>query len=614
MVSLLVKASLVVAVIAAIFGTVFVRLVTKPDRLIHNISYLLSDEDWFTSSSKTGFDFIVIGAGSSGCVLANRLSNPSHNYSVLLLEAGPSDTRLEISLPIGFPKNLKTEFDWDFETVPQKHVGDRRMFWPRGKTLGGSSSLNAMIYQRGGRYDYDEWNQIHLGQDSKLINKETNEPHWSYQDVLQYFKKSENNQSPDDVDPDYHGYKGEWRITTNNWVHSLTKITIESFANAFGLEINHDTNGKSQWGFGFNQINTFLGRRHSASDAFLTDDVLMRSNLHVRTHAHVTRLLFSDSDPTQVNGVEYVDSRNKSRKIKIRANKEIILSAGAVQSPQILMLSGIGPKQELEKHNIKIVKHLQGVGKNLQDHACCGMYVQVNATSLLAEDNLSNLFRWLLMGTGPFASNGAEGNGFMLSPLGKKLGEQHPDFQLVFLPALHINHGMTKPVERFGQSVGHGISLGYVLLNPKSKGEITLKSSDPFDAPLIDPRYFEDDTDMKKMVEMLLLYRNVTQTDPLKSIVSKELAPGLNVTSEEHIRKAIIDDLITLYHPTSTCKMGDANDPQTVVDYQLRVVGIKNLRVADASIMPQIVRGNTNAPSIMIGEKVSGMILESNSE
>jgi choline dehydrogenase len=591
--------AVVLIVVVAALVAAFFKLFVKPDRLVHNRSYKLKDDDWQNVLDKTRFDFIIVGSGSAGSVLANRLTiNRTEPFNVLLLEAGGADTALEHSLPAAFMKLFRTDADWNFDTVPQKKAHNRNFYWPRGKVLGGSSNLNAMIYQRGNKQDYDGWAKS-FGDESTL-NPVTNKPHWSYDDVLHYFKKSERQQSREMVDPAYHGFDGEWYVTENKWVHKMTKDFVQAFHTALKLPVNHDTNGKDQLGVGFNQVNIYLGRRHSASDAFLSNEVLARPNLFVRTRAHVTKLIFSD-DGKQVVGVEYVDTISK-RTFQVRATKEVILSAGAVQSPQILMLSGIGPKKELERHNIPVRMDLP-VGENLLDHIASGIYINVSCPSLHQDDNLKSLFQWILFGSGPFASNGADLNGFYLSEIAKKAGETAPDMQIVGMAAFYIDHGFGK------LPYSDGYSLGVVLLQPKSSGNLTLKSADPFDKPIIDPNYFHDPSDLQRIVESVRIYRKVLATPPVKDFVISEVLPGSHARTDEEIAKALLENCFSLYHPVGTCKMGRKSDSKTVVDQNLKVKGIKGLRVVDASIMPYIIRANTNAPTIMISEKASDLIL-----
>lgn len=367
------------------------------------------------------------------------------------------------------------------------------------------------------------------------------------------------------------------------------------------MPVNHDTNGKTQLGFGYNQVNVHLGRRFSSSDAFLSNDVLKRKNLSVRAFAHVTQLIFDDNDKTKVIGVEYKDTQN-NKLVRVFVNKEVILAAGTVQSPQILMLSGIGPKSELEKHNIPVRADLP-VGLNLQDHITGGMFVNVSRPSLHAADNLKTLFQWLIFGDGLFASNGADLNGYFVSPVGQKKGETLPDIQLVGMSAFYVDHGFEI------QPYAEGYSLGAVLLRPKSKGVITLKSSDPFAAPLIDPKYFSDPEDLDRLVSAVRKYREVIHTEPASDFVISEIKPGADAVTDEQIKERLLSYVFTLYHPVGTAKMGALSDPETVVSRTLTVKGTKGLRVVDCSIMPNIVRGNTNAPAIMIGEKGSDLIL-----
>ncbi|KAL0477401.1 choline dehydrogenase [Acrasis kona] len=575
---------------------------------------MLSSEDFDVKASQTKFDYIIVGSGSAGCVLAKRLSE-DENIQVLLLEAGDADTTLETAIPGAFMKMFHNKvIDWDFWTEKQEGVDQIQEYWPRGKMLGGSSSMNAMMYQRGNAADYDEWASI-ANPESK-INPITNQVHWSYEDALYYFKKSEaNKHSSDMIQKEYHGFDGELIVSDNDWVQPMTKDFIIAFSKALDLPINNDPNGSNQFGVGATQTNTHRGRRFSAADAFLSPDVLKRSNLHLRTNAHVTKLIFDDKDSKKVTGVHYTDTKHKINKVA-SVTKEVILSAGAVQTPQILMLSGIGPNDQLDPHHIQQRVNLP-VGKNLQDHITVPMMVNVTShimSSLHAEDNIQNLFRWLVYGQGAFASNGAELNGYFFTPTALKNNEKVPDAQVIGVPAFFFKHATermfyTQGKERFMYQ--DGMTLGATLLRPKSTGGfIGLRSASAMDAPVIDPKYLTHPEDLQRLCEQIRMFRKVIKHDPVKDYIIAEIVPGGDLETDEEMAGPLKQHLQTLYHPVGTAKMTADGDSTGVVDSRLRVFGVDGLRVVDASIMPTITHGNTNAPTIMIAEKAADMILE----
>ncbi|GAB4187963.1 MAG: choline dehydrogenase [Thermoflexibacter sp.] len=518
------------------------------------------------------FDYIIVGAGSAGCVIANRLSeNPQ--TKVLLLEAGKKDNNPLISIPAAFYKLFRTEVDWNFFTEPQPFVNHRKMYQPRGKVLGGSSSINAMIYIRGHKEDYDTW--------AKLGNKG-----WSYEDVLPYFKKSENQQVFKDS---FHGEKGLLNVRNQVLPNPLTYLLVEA-AKSLGYTANPDFNGAAQEGFGMFQTTIDeRGRRHSTAKAFLAP-ALKRPNLKVITESLVRRILFEGKKAV---GVEF----EQGGQIKTeKANSEILLCAGAFQSPQLLMLSGVGRGQDLQQFNIPVVHDLQGVGQNLKDHIITSIVMTCNQKITLdTQDTPWNLLKFLFTGKSPFASNIAEGGGFIRT----KPHLAAPDIQYHFGPGYFVNHG-------FNKIKGNGFSIGPTLLQPESTGEVRLSSPNPHDAPLIDPQYLSKEEDLRTMIEGFNIGYQILTAEPFQPYIKRFYLPNKELQNEQEIIEHIKAHLQTLYHPTSTCRMG--NDTKAVVNDKLQVHGLENIRVVDASVMPTIVRGNTNAPTIMIAEKAADLI------
>ncbi|MCU0392564.1 MAG: choline dehydrogenase [Thermoflexibacter sp.] len=518
------------------------------------------------------FDYIIVGAGSAGCVLANRLTeNPQTR--VLLLEAGKKDTNFLISVPAAFYKLFRTKFDWNFYTEPQQHLGQKKLYQPRGKVLGGSSSINAMIYIRGHRQDYDTWAQ--LGNEG-----------WSYEDVLPYFKKSENQQVFKDK---YHGQDGQLYVRDQAFPNPLTALMMES-AKGLGYPINNDFNGSEQEGFGMYQTTIDAkGQRHSTARAFLKP-ALNRPNLQVMTQCLATKIIFEGK---KAIGVEF--EQGGQTKIE-KVNREVILSAGAFQSPQLLMLSGVGRGQDLQALDIPVVHDLQGVGQNLKDHVITSIVMSCNQNITLdTQATLWNFLKYIFTGKSPLASNIAEGGGFIKTQEGLTAS----DIQFHFGPGYFVNHG-------FDNIKGNGFSLGPTLLQPESTGEVRLASPNPKDAPRIDPRYFSKEQDIRTMVEGFKIGYKILTSKIFQPYIKNNYLPQNELKTEQQIIDHIKSYLQTLYHPTSTCRMG--NDGLAVVNSKLQVHGIERLRVVDASIMPTIVRGNTNAPTIMIAEKAAELI------
>jgi choline dehydrogenase len=517
------------------------------------------------------YDYIIIGAGSAGCVLAARLTEVSRTR-VLLLEAGGRDTAKEVHIPAAFSKLYKTGVDWNYSTEPEPYLNDRKLYWPRGKMLGGSSSMNAMIFIRGNRLDYDHW--------ASLGNQG-----WAFDDVLPYFKKSQMQQRGAS---EYHGASGPLHTSDLRWVNPLTRAFLAA-AEELGVQANPDFNAASQDGAGLYQVTQKNGRRHSAADAYLKP-ALARRNLTVVTQAHATRVVLENHRAT---GVEYLRDGAKS---EARAEREVILAGGSINSPQLLLLSGIGPADEIKRVGVRAVHDLPGVGMNLQDHPMVSVgYLCTKPVTMANAESIPNVLRYFVLKTGPLVSNVAEAGLFLRTHDGLEV----PDLQLLFGPAYYVNHGLNPRKE-------HCFGFGPTLVAPESRGSISLKTANPLDAPAIRANYLSTETDMRVVVEGVKLSRLLAHAKPFGEYRGGELHPGPNVKSDQEIIEFIRAEAQTLYHPVGSCKMG--NDSMAVVDDRLRVRGIDALRVVDASVMPRIIAGNTNAPTVMIAEKAADMI------
>ncbi len=530
------------------------------------------------------FDFVIVGGGSAGCVLANRLSEDPKN-KVCLLEAGGDGKDLMIKVPVGAAVFLRGLFginNWAFNTEPQIGLNGRKGFQPRGKALGGSSAINAMLYVRGVSSDYDRW-------------EADGAKGWSWKQVLPYFLKSENNQRGKDL---LHGNNGPLQVSEPRAPMQINDAFLAS-AGEHQIKHNQDFNGPDQEGVGHFQVTQFHeagreGERCSAAAAYL-HPVMDRKNLTVITHALASRVLFEDNKAV---GVEFSQKRETKQ---ISAKHEVILCGGAFNSPQLLQLSGIGDKDELAKHGIKVIHHLPGVGKNLQDHLDFIFLNKSKDSSLFGIglggtiNIIKSILNWRKGRPSILSTTFAESGGFLKSD--PSLSD--PDLQLHFVPALVDDH--TRKLH-----FGYGYSCHVCVLRPHSRGSVSLKSSNPKDPPAINPNYLSDERDLDLLLKGAKITRSIIKGDAMKPYHHKELYLRGD-ESDEELKEHIRNRADTIYHPVGTCKMGV--DEMAVVDPQLRVHGVENLRVVDASIMPTLIGGNTNAPTIMIAEKVADMIL-----
>jgi choline dehydrogenase len=524
------------------------------------------------------FDFIIVGAGSAGCVLANRLSADAR-AKVLLLEAGGADDSPYIHTPAMMGMLPDSKYDWRFRTVPQLHCNLRRFPWPRGRTLGGSSSINYMIYTRGHRSDYDRWRDL-------------GNPGWGYDEVLPYFKKAEHNERLANA---FHGRGGPLNVADHVFRHPLSELFVASAA-AAGIQRNDDFNGAEQEGCGFYQLTQKNGARWSTAAAYLRP-ALGRQNLCVRTGALTTKIHFANTRATSVSYIQHGKAE------RAEATREVILCGGTVNSPHLLLLSGVGPADELCPFDIDVVHDLPGVGKNLQDHL--GAYMRwtihhpVSAYGATPEQVAAMQQQYAEQRAGFLTSNVAEAGAFLRTEASQSI----PDLQCFFLPYLIPN----APVEA-SQPCGHGISIAFYVNRPASRGHISLASPDPLDQPIIDPNYLADPADAASFAAGFRCLRKLFAASPMSQLIAQEICPGVDCQSDQTLVSYLRDSgSATIFHPVGTCKMG--NDELAVVDADLKVRGLDGLRVVDASIMPTLIGGNTNAPTIMIAEKAADLIL-----
>ena len=534
----------------------------------------------FRSSTKRSkyqstYDYIIAGGGPAGCVLASRLSEDP-TCSVLLIESGRPDRHPYIHMPIGFAKLTGTSHSWGFKTQPQKYLNGREMWFTQARVLGGGSSINAQVYTRGHRNDYDHW-------------AANGAEGWSFDEVLPYFKKAEDNLR---LVNDYHGTGGPLKVSDP--VPQQLSTAYVRAAQQAGIPFNGDFNGETQEGIGYYQLTNRDGLRSSAPACYLLP-VLDRSNLHIMTNADVSKIRLVNGRAT---GVEVVRQGQLS---EVSANKEVLVASGAIGSPKLLMLSGIGDAGELKAAGIEVQVNLPGVGKNLQDHL--DVFVVGECSGDFSADRYKKPhnaawagLQYGLFKTGPAASNLCDAGGFWFADK----SAQSPDIQFHFLPGSGLEHGL--------EPLRNGITLNSAFLRPRSRGTVKLSSASYQSPALIDPNYWQDPYDRKMSIEGFKLAREILHQEAFKPFIKREADPGSGVKTDKEIAEYAMKFCKTDYHPVGTCKMGAENDVMAVVTNDLRVKGIDGLRVVDSSVMPTIVSSNTNAPTIMIAEKAADLI------
>ncbi|WP_426239247.1 GMC family oxidoreductase [Pararhizobium sp. DWP1-1-3] len=523
-------------------------------------------------------DYIIIGGGSAGCVLAARLTEDP-TITVTLLEAGPRDTNFYIHLPVGFFKMTAGPLIWGYETAPGREIGGRRMVYPQARVLGGGSSINAQVFTRGCPEDYDTW-----------ANEEGCDG-WSYADVLPYFRRSEGN---DSLGGPHHGTEGPLGVTSTT-PHPLTRVFVRAAQEA-GMPYNGDFNGGNQQGTGFYQATTKNGKRSSTATGYLKP-ALARKNLALRTDVMVNRIVIENG---KAIGVEIVEN---GRPVTLRADREVIVTSGAIGSPKLLMLSGIGPAEHLRSVGIDALHDFSGVGQNLQDHMDVDVLAELSGSHGI--DRYKKLhwqamagLEYMLFGKGPVASNIVEGGAFWWGDRAEKT----PDIQFHFLPGAGVEEGIGSVPG------GNGCTLNSYPVRPRSRGSVTLRTANATDAPIIDPNPYAEPYDLERAADGILISRDILAQKAFKQYIKREHLPGTQVTNRQQAMAFAREHGRSAYHPVGTCRMGSADNADAVVDPQLRVRGIQGLRVCDSSIMPRLISSNTNAATVMIAEKAADLI------
>jgi choline dehydrogenase len=522
------------------------------------------------------YDYIIVGAGPAGCVLANRLS-ADLACRVVLLEAGGPDRAREIRIPVAFTKLLQTGYDWNYHTTRQPQLAGRELYWPRGKTLGGSSSIHGQAWTRGHRVDYDGWAESCPG--------------WSYEEVVPYFQRAEHRVGSNAGG--VYGTSGPQFVSELRDPNPTTLAFLAACAE-MGMRRLGELNEPDNTGFSLTPVSQRRGLRHSAADAYLRP-VRRRPNLTVVTGAYVQRILF---DGSRATGVEYVDAAGVTQRVTVSG--EVILSGGAVNSPQLLMLSGIGDPEQLRAVGVEPRHELVGVGANLQDHLACAVIVHcLKPVTLFAADSRTQLVRFLLGRRGMLTSSINEA----IAPVRSDPALAAPDFELIWLPVPVLGEGLTPPS-------AHGLTLAVLFLLPDSRGHIGLASADPSEPPIIDPGYLTAESDLRRLVAGLRIAEPLCDTVALRPYIGAPMAPWPGKVDDATLTRYVREHAQSAYHPVGTCRMG--SDDAAVVDCELRVRGLEGLRVVDASVMPRLIRGHTHAPTVMIAERAADLIRASN--